>query len=121
MNDFYPYTRQHAPSSGLFSNVDDMLRFAQVHLNHGRLGDAQILPAAAYDELWTPDKVADYGLGWQVHDAGYVIVGHGGPCIGFGSSLWLAPDRGVAVVVLANQNPHDQVGPFGFDLLAMLH
>ena len=43
VNSFFPYSRQHAPSSHLFSNVDDMSRFALAHVNQGQLGEARIL------------------------------------------------------------------------------
>jgi CubicO group peptidase (beta-lactamase class C family)/enterochelin esterase-like enzyme len=63
---FFPYSRQHAPSSHLFSNVEDMSRFALVQFNRGQLGDARILPAAAYEEMWTPQGPTNLGsFGFQ--------------------------------------------------------
>jgi CubicO group peptidase (beta-lactamase class C family) len=111
VNSFFPYSREHAPSSHLFSNVADMSRYALAQLNRGQLGEARILPAAAYEEMWgTTYKIEEcplddkYGLGWCVGDrAGHRVVGHGGMDVGFQSEILVAPDDGLAVVYMANR------------------
>lgn len=46
-----------------------------------------------------------WGLGWKIQDVGGVrLVGHDGGAAGQGSSLWAAPDRGVIVAVVHNDN-----------------
>jgi CubicO group peptidase (beta-lactamase class C family) len=114
--DYFPYSREHGPSNGLCSNVEDMARYALAHLNRGKVDGAQVLPPAAYDAMWKgtpvpegkePEEFADgytgYGLGWGVSDTGgHGIVGHGGWGDGFHSGLWLAPDDGVGVVMMDN-------------------
>jgi CubicO group peptidase (beta-lactamase class C family) len=113
VNSFFPYSRQHAPSSTLLSNVDDMNRFALAQLNRGQLGDVRILPAAAYEEMWgttydfnlpTPPEKG-YGLGWGIGElAGHRMIDHGGQDIGFHSEFLMAPDDGLSVIIMANHN-----------------
>lgn len=110
--DFYPYSRQHAPSSHLFSTIDDMNRFALAQLDRGRLDGVRILPATAYETLWhgqiatTIESLWErqLGLGWFVGGRGsHRLVGHEGQDTGYGSELIIAPDDGMAVIVLANR------------------
>lgn len=108
----FPYSRQHAPSSHLFSNVQDMNRFAMAQLNRGRLGDVEILPASAYDVMWHPEIATTLyspwektlGLGWFLgEDKGHRLVGHGGGDTGFSCGVVMAPDDGMAVIVMINR------------------
>ncbi len=110
--DFFPYSREHGPSDGLCSNVDDLLRYALAQLNRGELDGARMLPAAAYDEMWVwqPTNEAavgmntvDYGLGWAAYTiGGHRIVGHGGMEISYNASVYFAPNGGLGVVMLGN-------------------
>jgi CubicO group peptidase (beta-lactamase class C family) len=111
VNSFFPYSRQHAPSAHLLSNVDDMCRLALAHLNRGQLGEARILPPTAYEEMWgtayhinvAMQHQKGYGLGWGIGElVGHRLVMHGGQDIGFHSEFVMAPDDGLAVVILAN-------------------
>jgi CubicO group peptidase (beta-lactamase class C family) len=108
----FPYSRQHAPSSHLFSNVQDMNRFAQAQLGRGQLGWNRILPAKAYDTMWAPEIPTalhspwekTLGLGWFLGEhAGHRLVGHGGGDTGFSCGFVMAPDDGLAVVVMINR------------------
>jgi CubicO group peptidase (beta-lactamase class C family) len=112
VNSYFPYSRQHAPSSHLFSNVDNMLEYALAQLNQGQLGEMKILPAAAYEEMWAPQGDTNLpspwerkvGLGWFLGgQEGHRLVGHGGADIGFGCGFIMAPDDGLAVVVMVNR------------------
>jgi len=118
VNSYFPYSRQHAPSSHLFSNVEDMSRYALAQLNRGQLGETRILPAAAYEEMWAPQGDAEalsqweqkVGLGWFIGDQeGHRLVGHGGGDIGFGCGFIMAPDDGLAVVVMVNRDYQAEV------------
>lgn len=112
VNRFFPYSRQHAPSSHLFSTVDDMNRFALAHLRYGELDGVRVLPASAYAEMWSPQIHTNMpspweqqlGLGWFLGEVdGHRVRGHAGGDTGFAGELMLAPDDGVAVVAMVNR------------------
>jgi CubicO group peptidase (beta-lactamase class C family) len=102
----YPYTRRHAPSSTLHSNLTEMCRWIVAHLEPAE-------PVAGHlDFMWRP--VIEVGeppwdesmaLGWAVGSyLGHRTVSHSGADPGFGSRLVLVPERRTGVVVLANSN-----------------
>ena len=124
----YPYNRRHAASSTLHSNVVDMLRWAMINLRRGELDGNRILAESSYVKLWTPsrDMTAELqerarqarielpwesyavGLSWfVVRYRGKRLVNHSGGDRGFRSDLYLAPDDGIAVVVMANDQTAD--------------
>jgi CubicO group peptidase (beta-lactamase class C family) len=112
VNSFFPYSRQHAPSSHLFSTVDDMCRFALAQLNRGQLGETRILSTAAYEEMWGttyPINLVNqyekgYSLGWDMGEMdGHRLAMHGGEDIGLRSEFVMAPDDGLAVIIMANR------------------
>ncbi|MFL6176234.1 MAG: serine hydrolase [Ornithinibacter sp.] len=116
--DGYPYTRRHAPSSSLHSNVDEMCRWMVAHFEpvevaaHGSEGPWVRLDAGLLEQMWQPvvpvghppwDEAA--ALGWAVGSyRGHRTVSHSGSDPGFGSRLVLVPGRRTGVVVLANSN-----------------
>jgi CubicO group peptidase (beta-lactamase class C family) len=113
----FPYNRRHAGSSTLYSNINDMLRWAQANLNGGELDARRILQKASLARMWT-GTVGDVhpaiprggkvGLSWFVFDRnGRRVVGHMGQDDGFASLLLLVPERQFAVVSMANRS-HDQ-------------
>jgi len=117
--DAYPYNRRHAPSSTLNTNVVDMGRFATAMLNDGALGDARIIGEDSLAMMWSPawtnpdDPSRQAGLGWNVGRrwGGLQIASHGGHDDGFRSFLAIAPEEGVAVFVVSNDD-NAPVGPF---------
>jgi CubicO group peptidase (beta-lactamase class C family) len=105
----FPYNRAHAPSSTLYSNIEDMSRWAIANLNRGELDGKRILKATTYDLLWKP--VADVGIrghskvgiSWFLQEAeGHHFVLHSGGDVGFESLVILAPDDKIAVVAMGN-------------------
>jgi len=114
----YPYTRRHAPSSTLHSNLVEMSRWMEAHLEPaevtGEGSDKQSarLSAELLDLMWRP--VVPVGrppweeaaaLGWSLGSyRGYRTLSHGGLDPGFGSKLVLVPERRTGVVVMANSN-----------------
>jgi CubicO group peptidase (beta-lactamase class C family) len=113
----FPYNRRHAGSSTLYSNINDMLRWAQANLNGGELDARRILQKASLARMWT-GTVGDVhpaiprggtvGLSWFVFDRnGRRVVGHIGQDDGFASLLLLVPERQFAVVSMANRS-HDR-------------
>ena len=114
----YPYTRRHAPSSTLHSNLVEMCRWMVAHFKPaavaagGSDGQWVRLDAGLLDLMWQPVvPVGDppweeaAALGWGVGSyAGHRTLSHSGADPGFGSKLVLVPGRRTGVVVLANSN-----------------
>jgi CubicO group peptidase (beta-lactamase class C family) len=111
VNPIYPYSRAHGPSNNLYSNVEDMARYALAHLNRGELDGVRILPESAYDQMWTPvaetwfpeEIQHNYGLGWTMgtHNQRRV-VGHGGLDFGYNAYLGLMPDQSTGFFLACN-------------------
>jgi CubicO group peptidase (beta-lactamase class C family) len=116
--DAYPYSRRHAPSSTLHSNLTEMCRWMQAHLQPaegspgGSDGTSARLDSGLLDLMWRPVVPVgkppwekDAALGWSVGSyGGYRTLSHSGADPGFGSRLVLVPERRTGVVVLANSN-----------------
>ena len=124
---YYPYTRQHAPSSTLTSNVRDLLRWGRAHLasargcadgsGRGADADAPLLKPETYRKVWrpyatVPNNGEQMGLGWFMReqivtsDDGtartYRLYGHEGTDDGFRASFWICPELDLVTVVLSN-------------------
>ncbi|MBR0457446.1 MAG: serine hydrolase [Firmicutes bacterium] len=118
---YYPYTRQHAPSSTLTSNLRDLLRWGNAHLASSRSGDTScggpLLKPETYQAIWkqyavVPNNGEQMGLGWfmrkQTVSAGdgiqhtYQLLGHEGTDDGFRASFWICPELDLVTVVLSN-------------------
>ncbi|QHW33881.1 beta-lactamase family protein [Paenibacillus rhizovicinus] len=111
VSDVFPYHRAHGPSSTMYAHVEDMCRYAIVHLNKGITADGQaLLTQESYDELWTSyaatghgEESANIGLSWFIGTyKGQRMVSHSGMDTGFQSHLVLLPDKSIAVAVMAN-------------------
>lgn len=112
----YPYTRRHAPSSTLHSNLVELCRWMLANLearpSAGPGGHPDRLDAELLDQMWTPAAPAGdppwmeaVGLGWFLGTyRGRRTVSHDGADPGFGSKLVLCPEQRTGVVVLANSN-----------------
>jgi CubicO group peptidase (beta-lactamase class C family) len=114
----YPYTRRHAPSSTLHSNLVEMCRWMVAHFEPaatpatGSEEQWARLDAGLHDPMWRPVVSVgeppwedSWGLGWAVGSyRGHRTLSHGGADPGFGSRLVLVPERRTGVVVLANSN-----------------
>ena len=102
----FPYNRAHAPSSTLYSNIEDMSRWAIANLNHGELDGRRILKRETAELMWQPVVSAfnmKEGISWFTKDLqGHRLVMHDGGDVGFESRLMLAPDDSVAVVAMSN-------------------
>jgi CubicO group peptidase (beta-lactamase class C family) len=102
----FPYNRAHAPSSTLYSSIEDMSRWAIANLNHGELNGKRILKRETAESMWRP--VADAlgmkeGISWfTTEKQGHRLVLHSGGDVGFESLLVLAPEDSVAVVAMSN-------------------
>lgn len=114
----YPYTRRHAPSSTLHSNLVEMCRWMEAHLEPAEVSaggsDRQSarLDPGLLDLMWRPAVPVgnppweeQAALGWFVGSyRGHRTLSHSGADPGFGSMLVLVPEWRTGVVVLANSN-----------------
>ena len=113
----YPYTRRHAPSSTLHSNLVEMCRWMMAHFEPvdaaGGAPERWARLDAGLVEVMSQPVVAvgrppweeTFALGWAVGSyGGHRTVSHSGADPGFGSRLVLVPDQRTGVVVLANSN-----------------
>lgn len=117
VTDKFPYTRAFAPSADLYSNVEDMMRWAIASLNKGVIGRRRILKTETYNLMWrqpanpTTDEngfMLSKKIGfawWSWNYRGRLLVGHGGADLGFNSFILLAPDEKAGVVVMGNLYP----------------
>jgi CubicO group peptidase (beta-lactamase class C family) len=97
------YPRVRRPSGGLWSSVDDLLRFASHHL-----GGPGPLSPESIAELQRPQIETGtdaYGLGWSLQTSqGRPVVEHKGSAAGYQSLLRLVPEEGLAFAGLTNSS-----------------
>src|SRR5215207_4116521 len=108
-----PIPRGSLPGGELISSSEDIARYLIAHLNEGRYDDAQILSAAAIDELHRPAVEATmtgipfghYGMGWIIAETGQTkIVWHSGTCPDFFAYMAILPEQRKGLVLLVNAN-----------------
>jgi CubicO group peptidase (beta-lactamase class C family) len=119
-----------APAGGLNSNLEDLLKWTKVLLNHGE----GFVEFSTFREMIRPQVVSDlicndkygieeyvnmesYGLGWiLISYRGHFIALHGGNINGFSSCLLFVPGENIGVITLCNKN----LSPFPFILSTIL-
>ncbi len=97
-----------AGDAGLFSNADDVAKFAEAMLN----GGAAILSPLIVEKMTTPQQPANYpdvrGLGWDIDspfssNRGELLpVGSFGHTGFTGTSLWIDPTTNTYIILLTN-------------------
>jgi CubicO group peptidase (beta-lactamase class C family) len=105
------------PAGSINSNIEDMLKWAAVHVSQGKIGERAIIQSATLRDMHTPHMViagipneaelspSSYGLGWIINTyRGKYRVQHGGNIDGFSALVTLYPREELAVVVLTNKN-----------------
>ncbi|MGC2617846.1 MAG: serine hydrolase domain-containing protein [Acidobacteriaceae bacterium] len=101
-----------AGHAGLFSNVPDLLRFAQIFLD----AESKLTSPATLAEFLKPQTTPDNksrALGWDIPTPPSSSGQHFGPRsighLGYaGTSLWIDPDQALAVVLLTNRTWPDR-------------
>jgi len=107
-----------ASACTLWSNCEDMVKYAQFLLNEGEVDGNALLQPETLEAMWTPTSetgwlesvgpwygatIAEYGLGWFLGEKdGHKLVGHAGGAEGFNAQIQLAPDDGLAVIAMDN-------------------
>ncbi len=113
---FYPYTRQHAPSSTLTSNLGDLLKWGRAVIKSSRDNTGTVLSPETYTHAWheyatVPNNGEKMGLGWfmrkqeiEAEDTRhkFTLMGHEGTDDGFRSSFWICPELDLVITVLCN-------------------
>ena len=103
--------RAVGPAGLIHAGVDDLLRYAQLHLRDGRLAgrtllDPELVTVMRSRQIDTPPGVqldGWQGLGWQVdHVDGHEVYGHNGATVGQYAYLLIIPDAGLALALLTN-------------------
>jgi CubicO group peptidase (beta-lactamase class C family) len=96
------------PAAGYSSTVKDLAKFAQWQFRVLDGGKPELLRASTLREMHrvqyiTPDRETSWGLGFvSYRNNGRNLVGHGGSCPGYRSSLMMDPAAKTAVVVAMN-------------------
>lgn len=94
----YPYTREHAPSSTLNTNVEDINNWVLHYFQNQN---------TLFAEMTTPslESYPYIGLGFQLGSyKGYKTFGHLGGDKGFRSYLLLLPELELGIIILANSD-----------------
>lgn len=92
----------------LKSTVNDMLNYAEIFRNQGKVGEAQILTPESVELMTTPhiecEKGCYYGYGVMVTPDyyGHKLVEHGGSIKGVAAQLNILPELGLTGVSFAN-------------------
>jgi CubicO group peptidase (beta-lactamase class C family) len=112
-NDIRPTLQDNAPAIGpaasVHCSVPDWAKFAALHLG-GERGRARLLRPATFRTLHTPPPGFDYAGGWMVGDRSWAngrVLTHNGSNQSFFASIWLAPERDIALLVATNQGDHE--------------
>jgi CubicO group peptidase (beta-lactamase class C family) len=99
------------PAGGVWSTVDDMLKYVPMELAGGRLPDGKrFIDQNVLLQRRTPQIVVStdvtYGMGLEVDRVyGTPVIHHGGSIMGFFSDMIWLPEHGVGAVILTNGIP----------------
>jgi len=104
-----PTRQDNAPCMGpagtVHCSVSDWGKFASLHLR-GAQGKTRLLKPATFRTLHTPPAGSEYAGGWFVLDrswAGGHALNHSGSNLAWYCTIWVAPARDFATLVVTNQ------------------
>ena len=125
-----------ASAGGLAVSANDMVKWLQVQLAHGKLPDgSRLFSEDSSREMWGPvtlQPIANrpvplkatqptfsaYALGWEIEDyRGTKIVWHGGAVFGSLAAVVLVPDRDLGFAITVNSEDGELVRGLMFELL----
>jgi CubicO group peptidase (beta-lactamase class C family) len=96
------------PAGFLRMSARDLLRYAEIFRNHGRVGDVRILSPESVKAMLTPRVSCGarqwygYGLIITPNYHGVTLVEHGGDIKGVAAQMMVVPEEGITAVGLAN-------------------
>ena len=109
------------PAGSINSSVEEMLRYVQMHIDYGKVGERQVVSRAFALRMQSPHSATPvstdttgpvfteigpgaYGLGVSVRSyRGHKLVDHGGAIDGFSAAMSWLPHKRIGVVVLVNR------------------
>jgi CubicO group peptidase (beta-lactamase class C family) len=107
--DFNPIPRYwgcYPGSDGIYISAHDLIRFAMFHLKDHLQDQKAILSDETIDKMQEayPPSNTRYGIGWafDINEAGYRSVHHGGEGPGSDHFMRLIPSEDMALVILCN-------------------
>jgi CubicO group peptidase (beta-lactamase class C family) len=105
------------PAGSINSSAEDMIRYVQMHMNKGKLGEKQFLSAGMSTQMQSPQTVmpgepqfaelgvSSYCMGLTSSTyRGRRLIGHGGAIDGFNAHISWMPAERIGVVILANRS-----------------
>lgn len=109
------------PFGGMYTSVDEMIVWIQLHLNKGIINNKSIFAERIFDRVHKPYNIVgkmylpdgsspnvNYGLGWEIREYhGKEIVTHGGAYNGFLSMMGFVPNEKLGFVILTNSDAHE--------------
>jgi CubicO group peptidase (beta-lactamase class C family) len=98
------------PAGQIYSSVTELTRFATAFMDGGKLEGKQVIDEKVIEALTRPyvprpgtETHYGYGLGVST-ERGVRILEHGGSRTGYGSTIRMAPDQKLAVIILTNRS-----------------
>jgi CubicO group peptidase (beta-lactamase class C family) len=119
---FYEGSTAIGPAGSINSNLEDMLKWVNLHLQEGKWRGKALVKKLTLEELHSPQVIGGgvigyflnefkelsrltYGMGWFIqHYRGRKILHHGGNIDGFSAQVLLMPDSKTGIVILSNKN-----------------
>ncbi|MEZ4917759.1 MAG: serine hydrolase [Saprospiraceae bacterium] len=105
------------PAASIYSNVEDLAKWAQMYLNEGKVGDEALLAPSTINEVFSAKTLLGvsrskqamgthfyaYGMGWFLSDyKGVKVIEHSGGMPGYISKMCIVPELDLAFVSLNN-------------------
>jgi len=111
-------TESTNPAGGINASLDDLLKWLDLYLNGGKIGEKRLISRKNLEQTYTPhiinkfvpwsttNPMAAYGLGWNVEVyRSRTFVNHGGT-LSAGYACWVAwlPREDIKIAILSNAN-----------------
>ncbi|MEO3403047.1 serine hydrolase [Mucilaginibacter sp. CAU 1740] len=120
-----------APAMSISSSVNDMSKWVMALLNNGKVGQRQVIPAAAIQATRQPQDIVGsvqhlngetnfqlYGLGWFIQDySNHRLIMHDGGVTGYLSTVTLVPQENLGIVILTNTDQNEIFEALRWDIL----
>jgi CubicO group peptidase (beta-lactamase class C family) len=115
--DFIEWVNSVAPAGVISSNINDMLKWVNMHLNKGTVDNEDIVSKENLLKTHSPhtylsgnpsEPIAAYCLGWVMEEfEGKKILWHNGDTSGCHAMILMIPKDELGIVILSNMGSHD--------------